>query len=252
MPRIQILIYHRIGNFPERMPSHRGQYCHLPRFKAQMVALRLAGFNVIGMDDACSGLRGEKTLPSRPVVLTFDDGYLDFLECAAPILKSHGYPATVYAVSGMLGKTNAWVSSENLQTAPLMGAGQLRQVQAMGFTVGSHSRTHPRLADIDTAHVASELADSKAMLEDILGAQVDHVCYPYGSHDLRTLTAAAQAGYKSGTTTRRAAATGDDDLLSLPRKAVHQGDSALRVVWKMFSHNHSLAPAVRRSSANTS
>ena len=45
--RVHILMYHRVGHFPDRMPSHRGQYCHLPRFKAQMAMLRHLGYRVI-------------------------------------------------------------------------------------------------------------------------------------------------------------------------------------------------------------
>lgn len=247
MSSVEILVYHRVGHFPDRMSSHRGQYCHLPRFKSQMSMLRTLGYTVVSMDHVYSGLRGERSLPSRAVALTFDDAYVDFLECAVPVLSDFGYPATVYAVSNLLGKHNDWVASENLATAPLMDATQLRQVQTLGFTVGSHSVTHPRLAQADSARVTTEMTDSKSMLQDILGTNVDHVCYPYGSHDIRTLQAAAEAGYLTGTTTRRATATHADDLLSLPRKTVHQGDSAFRVFWKMFAHYHSAQTAVRRT-----
>ncbi len=213
--------------------------------------LRTLGYSVVSMDDVCLGLRGAKPLPPRSVALTFDDAYVDFLEYAAPVLSDFGYPATVYAVSQMLGKHNEWVSSENLATAPLMNAAQLRQAQAMGFTVGSHSLTHPKLAQVDSDRVLDELTYSKSMLQDILGAKVDHVCYPYGSHDMRTLEAAAKAGYVSGTTTRRGVASNEDDLLSLPRKAVHQGDTAWRVFWKMVARNHSPQRPVRRGAINS-
>ena len=74
--RVHILMYHRVGHFPGRMPSHRGQYCHLPRFKAQMAMLRRLGYRVISLDEAVAGLRGEAALPARAVALTFDDAYV--------------------------------------------------------------------------------------------------------------------------------------------------------------------------------
>ena len=246
MSRINLLMYHQVGDFPTRMPSHRGQYCHRPRFAAQMAMLKRCGYSVIGLDAAVAGLRGEATLPARPVVLTFDDGYVDFLECAAPILKAHGYPATVYAVAGLLGQASSWVEPEGLRPAPLMNAAQLRQVHEMGFTVGSHTVSHPRLAQVDNRRVAEELTISKRMLEDVLGSRVDHLCYPYGSHDIRAVHAAADAGYVTGSTCVRAIATPADDLLTLPRKPVSQGNTAFGVLWKLIAKNTPRHPPIRR------
>lgn len=247
MSRVQILMYHRVGHFPDRMPSHRAQYCHLPRFKSQMEILRRFNWNVISLDDAAAGLLGKNKLPPRSVVLTFDDGYVDFLELAAPVLMAHGYPATVYAVAGMLGQTNEWVIPEGLEPAPLMNAAQLREVQSMGFTVGSHTVSHPRLAQSETPRIADEITMSKKVLEDILGKRVDHFCYPYGSHDIRAVEAAAEAGYLTGTTCVRAVATPADDLLTLPRKPVSQGNSALGVLWKLLTKNTAQHPPTRRA-----
>lgn len=247
--RIHILMYHRVGDFPDRMPTHRGQYCHLPRFKAQMGMLRRLGYPVISLDAAVAGLRGETELPPRAVALTFDDAYVDFLEHAAPVLAEHGYPACVYAVAGKLGGHSDWVAPEGLSPAPLMNAAQLKEVQAMGFTVGSHTLSHPRLATLDSAaSITRELADSRKVLQDVLGSPVEHFCYPYGSHDLRAVEAAAAAGYLTGTTCLRAAATPADDLLTLPRKAVHQGTTAFGLFWKLLARNAYKSTPIRRNS----
>lgn len=246
MTPVQILMYHRVGNFPGRVRSHGALYCHLPRFKAQMQMFKLLGYQVISLDEAVAGLAGQIRLPARPLVLTFDDAYVDFLEQAAPVLKAHGYPATVYAVSSLVGKTSSWVGPEGLEPAPLMDAAQLREIQAMGFTVGSHTVSHLRLAEQSDERIHSELRDSKHALEDLLGRRVDHFCYPYGSHDLRCVEAAAQAGYLSGTTCQRGAATSQDDPLSLPRKAVSRGDSLLGLWWKLRFKDIPKHPAIRR------
>ncbi|HPI61885.1 polysaccharide deacetylase family protein, partial [Zoogloea sp.] len=216
MTQVQILMYHRVGHFPGRVKAHGALYCHLPRFRAQMKMFRVLGYSVISLDDAAAGLRGEIALPPRPLVLTFDDAYVDFLANAAPVLKAHGYPATVYAVSGLIGTTSSWDAGVGPEPAPLMNAAQLREVQDMGFTIGSHSKSHLRLAQQDDACIAAETRDSKTALEDLLGRRVDHFCYPYGSHDLRAVQAAAAAGYVTGTTCVRAAATPAEDLLALP------------------------------------
>lgn len=246
MTSIQILMYHRVGNFPGRVKSHGALYCHLPRFKAQMRMFAWLGYQVISLDDAVAGLAGNIRLPAKPLVLTFDDAYVDFLEHAAPVLKAHGYPATVYAVSDLIGKTSSWDAGVGPDPAPLMNAAQLREVQDMGFTIGSHSSSHLRLAQQSDERIHSELRDSKHALEDLLGRRVDHFCYPYGSHDLRCVEAVAQAGYLSGTTCQRAAATSQDDPLSLPRKAVSRGDSLLGLWWKLRFKDRPKHPAIRR------
>lgn len=247
MKQVQILMYHRVGDFPGRVKAHGALYCHLPRFRAQMKLFKLLGYRVISLDEAAAGLRGDAPLPPRPLVLTFDDAYVDFLENAAPVLKAHGYPATVYAVSGLVGKTSSWVAPEGLEPASLMNAAQLRAVQDLGFTIGSHTVTHPHLAQADDARIRAEARDSKAALEDILGTRVDHFCYPYGSHDIRAVEAAAAAGYVTGTTCVRAAATPDDDLLTLPRKAVSRGDDMFGVAWKLLTKNLPKHAQIRRA-----
>ena len=246
MTRVHILMYHRVGQFPGRVKAHGALYCHLPRFKAQMTMFRLLGYTVISLDDAAAGLRGDKPLPARPLVLTFDDAYVDFLDNAAPVLKAHGYPATVYAVSGLIGTTSSWDAGVGPEPAPLMNAAQLREVQDMGFTIGSHSKSHLRLAQQEDACIAAETRDSKTALEDLLGRRVDHFCYPYGSHDLRAVQAAAAAGYVTGTTCVRAAATPAEDPLALPRKAVSLGDDVFGVAWKLLTKNVAKGPQVRR------
>lgn len=246
MKSVQILMYHRVGHFPGRVKEHGALYCHLPRFKAQMTMFRLLGYTVIDLEQAAAGLQGQSPLPAKPLVLTFDDAYVDFLTVAAPVLLEHGYPATVYAVSDLIGKTSSWDASTGIVPAALMTAQQLREVSDLGFTVGSHSRRHLRLADQDEACIGEELRTSKSRLEDVLGCQVGHFCYPYGSHDLRVVDAAAEAGYRTGTTCNRAAATADDDLLTLPRKAVSRGDDLMGVAWKLLFKNSPKHAPIRR------
>lgn len=251
MHKVQILMYHRVGHYPGRVRQHGAAYCDLPRFRAQMQMFKWLGYQVISLDQAMEGLQGTAPLPAKAMVLTFDDAYADFLENAAPVLLQHQYPATVYAVSGMLGRTSEWDRGSGPEPAPLMTAAQLREVQQLGFTVGSHTKNHLRLAEQTPDTVQAELKDSKMTLEDILGQSVDHLCYPYGSHNLATLHASNEAGYLTAATCQRAAATAADDLLSLPRKAISRGDSLFGVYWKMAFKNQAKTPAVRRAPALT-
>jgi peptidoglycan/xylan/chitin deacetylase (PgdA/CDA1 family) len=243
--KIQILMYHQVGNFPA-MSTHRATYCDHRRFAIQMRYLKWAGYQVLSMSEAVLCLTNLKAVPKNAVVLTFDDAYENFYEYALPQLQRYDFPATVYAISGMLGKNASWLSEDGHDPAPLMGAARLRELHSYGIEIGSHSASHLRLAGLDTAKLRAEVTDSKRMLEDALGHRVVHFCYPYGSHDLRTMHAAAEAGYLSATTCERAPATPANDPLALPRKAVAWGDSLAGVWWKMHMKNMPKRPLLQR------
>jgi peptidoglycan/xylan/chitin deacetylase (PgdA/CDA1 family) len=243
--RIQILMYHQVGDFPA-MDTHRATYCDHRRFSTQMRYLKLAGYTVLSMTEVLQCIKGEKPIPPRAIAITFDDAYENFYEYALPILQSHGFPATVYAISGMLGQSASWLSTDGHATPPLMTGARLRELRASRIEIGSHSVSHIRLAGQPTDIVREEVTRSKLDLENVLGASVDHFCYPYGSHDIHTVEAVAAAGYLTATTCERATATPEDDPLTLPRKAVAWGDSLVGVWWKMHMKNLPKRPLIRR------
>jgi peptidoglycan/xylan/chitin deacetylase (PgdA/CDA1 family) len=240
---ISILMYHQVGEFAP-MKAHRANYCDHRRFARQMAFLRHAGFRVIGLDRALACLRGEVPTPARAVVLTFDDAYENFADYALPVLAHHGFPATVYAISGWVGRRAEWFAKDPDRPVPmLMDAGRLRQIRASGVTVGSHTVNHLKLAEVTPAVKREELAASRAALEDLLGEEVRHLCYPYGSLDVDAVRAAAETGYLSAVTCLRGAATGEDHLLVLPRKAISFGDSLAGFAWKLL-FKHAPKPAL--------
>jgi peptidoglycan/xylan/chitin deacetylase (PgdA/CDA1 family) len=230
-------MYHQVGDFAP-MEAHRANYCDHRRFASQMAFLARFGFRVIALDQALAGLRGEGPIPSRAVVLTFDDAYVNFLDYALPVLRRHGFPATVYAISGWLGRRAEWFAKDPGRPIPeLMTAAQLREIRTAGIGIGSHSVEHPKLADLRPEHQRRELADSKADLEDLLGEEVAHLCYPYGSFNLDSVRAAARCGYRSATTCLRGAAEPVDHPLVLPRKAISYGDNLIGYLWKLGVKN---------------
>lgn len=245
MNRIQILMYHQVGDFPA-MASHRATYCDYRRFGRQMAYLKLFGYNVLSMTDVLQCVRGDKPIPPRAVAITFDDAYENFYQYALPILQKHGFPATVYAIAGMLGQSADWLIADGHAAPPLMTGPRLRELLSAGIEIGSHSYHHIRLGEQTPDVALNEALTSKSTLEDILGARVDHFCYPYGSHNLQTVEAVAEAGYLTATTCERAPATVDDDPLTLPRKAVAWGDTLIGVWWKMHMKNEPKRPLIRR------
>ncbi|GAB0147820.1 polysaccharide deacetylase family protein [Marichromatium sp. PS1] len=232
-PRLSILMYHQVGDFAP-MRAHRANYCDRRRFSAQMALLARLGYRVIGLDEALAGLRGERALAPRSVVLTFDDGYRNFVDHALPVLARHGFPATVYVISDWVGRRAEWFAKDPGRPVPeLMDAAALREIHAAGITIGSHTANHVKLGECPPARQAEELGASRARLEDLLGAPVQHLCYPFGSFDHHTPGLAAAAGYRSATTCLRGAATRADHPLALPRKAISFGDDLLGFWWKV-------------------
>jgi len=191
-------------------------------------------------------LRGEKPTPAKAVALTFDDGYENFYEYAYPELQRHGFPAMVYLISGRLGQPSSWFAADGRDTPLLMSGARILELRKAGIDFGSHSVSHVKLATQSDARIREEVGRSKSELEDLLGEPVRHFCYPYGSHDLRTVDALADAGYQSATTCVRAPATAADDLLALPRKAISQGDNLFGFFWRLHIKNTPRNPAVRR------
>ncbi|MDD3153912.1 MAG: polysaccharide deacetylase family protein [Victivallaceae bacterium] len=172
---VPILMFHRVADIPgdrNAMPPKM--------FEARMEYLASHNFHTIGFDD----LLGGAPLPERPVLLTFDDGCRDVFTEAMPCMLRHGMTATVFMVSGAVGKTNAWETDK--APSPMMSAEELQNWHRHGFTVGAHTVDHkplnPLLSD---AEIERELTESRRALEEILNAPVDFFAYPYGIFDAR-------------------------------------------------------------------
>lgn len=167
------------------------------------------------MSEAMPYIRGEKT--GRVVAITFDDGYLDTLEHALPILNTFGFSATCYIVSSRIGQYNDWDAATLNVEKTLMTNKQILAWHAAGMEVGAHSRTHPRLTKCTDEALQTELSGSKIDLEAMTHTPVTQFCYPYGDYDERVANAVRSAGYSAATTTRRGRAKPGDDPIQLCR-----------------------------------
>ncbi len=230
MPRVSVLMYHQVGHFP-KPESHRAVYCDVSRFKAQMACLEWGGYNVIPLTDACNGIFNGAFLPPKPVVLTFDDGYQNFADEAWPLLRKHGYPATVFIVTRLIGKPAKWL--DDGKQARLMDASTIRSLAREGVNFGSHTLTHCRLSQLDRKEQRAEIMGSKSELEDILGKGVADFCYPYGDYTPGVRDMAAEGGYRSALTCIRGAANFASNPFEIPRKAISYGDSLFGFFWKL-------------------
>jgi peptidoglycan/xylan/chitin deacetylase (PgdA/CDA1 family) len=212
---IPILVYHQIADAPKKGAPFRVLYVSVGAFSRQMTLLKTLGYTGLSMTDLQPYLRGEKT--GKVVGITFDDGYLNNLTHAMPVLQKHGFTSTCYVVEGLLGKTNTWDEKIGIAQTPLMDSSQLMQWQAGGQEVGAHTQDHVNLLNIDEITAWKQISKSKTNLQTLLNKPVKHFCYPYGKFDERHSTMAKQATYETATTTARGRVQSATNVLTLPR-----------------------------------
>ena len=223
MNQVLILMYHIVA---EPTSAQEARYCCTPpRFESQMRHLGKAGLRLLTLDAIADALDGRAEWPDRGVAVTFDDGFADTFANALPILTRYGIPATMFAVSDLIGASNDWMSARGFPKRRLMSASELREMSAAGVTIGSHTRTHPRLPELDAEAKRSEVRGSKARLEDVIGRSVTAFAYPYGLFDDDARQAVAEAGYRTACSTRSGFNGPDADRYLLRRIEVFGGDN---------------------------
>lgn len=215
---IPILTYHQVDAAPPKGARYRGLVVTPGAFARQMRWLSLLGYTGVSMSALEPYLRGEKQ--GRVVGITFDDGYANNLEHAAPVLACHGFSATCYMVSGQAGGSNVWDHGKGIAAKPLMNRDQLRAWVRAGQEIGGHTRHHVDLRTLHENAARDEIAGCRSELEDMTGAAVRHFCYPYGFHDPVHARIAREAGYATAVTTQRSRVQPGDDAFELPRVPV--------------------------------
>ena len=157
-------------------------------FKAQMDWLQVNSYHAITLNDLRAYFQEQKPLPSRPIVLTFDDGYADFYTTAFPILQAHGFTAVSYVVPGFLDHPRYMTSA------------QVEEIDGAGIEVGAHTMTHADLTKAGPAQLVLEVEGSKNALEKLLGHPVLDFCYPSGKFNDAVIASLRQFGLQSATT----------------------------------------------------
>lgn len=200
-------MYHAIGSQAEG--DRQGRYSVAPKiFAEQMHWLAENCPNRLIPIDAClTGASG--------VAVTFDDGYADNIEHAAPVLLKLAIPFTVFV-------TRSYVCSGKRQ---YLSCKSLRDLAEMpGATIGAHGDTHRRLTECDDRSLADELGGTRTWLEDTLGVAVSTLSYPHGACDERVMRAAAAHGYRLAASSRFGLNEKPYDHLALKRTDIWSDD----------------------------
>jgi peptidoglycan/xylan/chitin deacetylase (PgdA/CDA1 family) len=229
MGRLTILNYHNVAVAPAGAQMKK-LYVSPEQFERQCWLLQRLGLRGVSLSAGLQALqRGDA---QRCVVMSFDDGYLDNLSHAAPILKQFGFHATCYVVAGRISEYNTWDAEQLQVRKPLMNKAQLGTWLAEGHEIGSHTITHPHLHTLSRDVAEFEIAASKSSLEEMLDINIQHFCYPYGEYNAETVALVRAAGYRSAVTTQRGLADSSHDPLRLPRVSINGNKGLLRFALK--------------------
>lgn len=187
---VPILMYHYVDDRPPPAgPYADGLTVRTKDFRAEMRYLVESGHHTVSLADVYLAMAGQKELPAKPVVLTFDDGGLDNHQVAFPILKRYGLTATFFVITGRVGREGQ------------MSWGQLREMAAQGMSIQSHTVSHPDLRGVSASRLKAELADSRQAIAEATGEPSYVLCYPSGAYDTRVIDATRAAGYVMAVTT---------------------------------------------------
>jgi peptidoglycan/xylan/chitin deacetylase (PgdA/CDA1 family) len=188
-----------------------------PTFRAHVRFLGSGRVRVLSLDELV--LAGDS---EDAVALTFDDAYLNVATVAAPLLRDHDLPATVFVVTDRVGGTNSWSrpGESGVPELPLMGWDVIGRVREAGIAIGSHTRNHCDLTRIDGQELQDEIAGSADRLSAALGRRPDAFAYPFGAVSTDAVQA-VRSNYSAGCTTELRFLRTADDAAVLPRLDVY-------------------------------
>ena len=180
-------------------------------------------------------------LPGKPVLITFDDGYLDFATYAWPLLKRYGFSATVFIVADFVGKTNRWDSIFDYgEDLALLHWQHIKQLHSEGVEFGSHTLSHRPLTSLSPAEVVREASQSRKIIERELGVPITSFAYPYGDLDPVVEHLIGESGYILGFSCVPGHSSFQDCMLRLSRIEIGGTDSLQEFENKLFPSRQTL------------
>ena len=209
---VPILMYHYIRVNPDRRDKLGYGLSVTPDlFRAHVEFLNERGYHAITMRDLTAMLDAKILPPEKSIVLTFDDGYRDAYTEAWPVLKQYGFSATLYVVTDFL------------EQGPYLTRPQVRELHDSGIEIASHSLSHLNLPTLSTQRITREIFDSRAILQEVIGAPVTNFCYPSGKYNEAIERVVRAAGYGSATTVEHGIIRGNENRMAMPRVRMYGG-----------------------------
>lgn len=199
-----ILMYHHIRDFNDPNDQIGINLSVSPqKFADQLDLIKSKGYTTITFSNLETG-----NIPTKPIVLTFDDGYKNFYQNAYPELKKRGMVGTVFVITQDIGKDQ------------YMDEKEIKEINANGIEIGSHTLSHPDLSKLSSDRAEKEISNSKKTLESLTDNQIISFCYPSGKFSEETTQILKNASYKYAVTTKSKLTT-FENLFELNRYRVN-------------------------------
>jgi peptidoglycan/xylan/chitin deacetylase (PgdA/CDA1 family) len=213
---IPILLYHSISDDP---PGWIAPFTATPMAFARHVDLIVeSGRTAMTVSQLRAALLGQAELPERPVVITFDDGFADFVDAAA-LLVAHRLPSTLYITTGAM-RGRGTCPELVLPPAPMLEWSQLGDLDDELVEIGAHTYTHPQLDTLPSSAAVEEIRRCKLELEDELGREIPSFAYPHGYYSRGVVRAVRDAEYNSACGVMNALSSDKDRLFALARLTI--------------------------------
>lgn len=212
--RLPVLVMHHVKwDKPGDDATELGLTIHPTQLRRELTYLASHGYHTISAARVARVLVRGGRLPSRPVVLTFDDGYADAYQTVYPVLRARRMTATFFVCPGLLGKPRYMTWS------------QVRVMARHGMDIEAHTLTHPDLTAVPAGQARVEIAGSRTSLRRRLHIPVTVFAYPYGAFNPAILRDVQQAGYAAAFTTQQGWRLTRGSRYLLPRVYVDRDDS---------------------------
>jgi peptidoglycan/xylan/chitin deacetylase (PgdA/CDA1 family) len=210
--RVPILMYHYLSVPPPDADIYRTDLSVTPdNFRQQMAYLAENGYTPIDFYDLSLAITNQLTLPEKPVILTFDDGYLDNYQNAFPILQEFGFIATFFVVTDFVDQ-----GAQAYATWPM-----LREMAAAGMRIESHSRNHPDLSGRGRDFLIWQMLGSQETIAAHIGYLPKYFCYPSGRYDETATAVLEELGFWGAVTTQSGKWHGFTDRYEWRRLRMH-------------------------------
>ncbi|HEX2910685.1 MAG TPA: polysaccharide deacetylase family protein [Chloroflexia bacterium] len=248
LQKIPILLYHSISE--EASPEFKLYTVTPAMFERQLAYLSGQHYSPLTVTELVTALRtGGSTLPEKPVIITFDDGFQDFYTAALPALTRYGFTATLYVTTGLIEKTSKWLASEGEGTRRMLNWSQLYEIDASGIELGGHTLNHPQLDLLPASMARNEIELCKKTLEHKLGYPVLSFAYPHGYHTSTIKRMVREAGFTSACAVKFAMSSVNDDPFALSRLLVTNDTDEEAFEALLSSQNSTVKMAAKKALA---
>lgn len=211
MVNVPILNYHMVGDLSIAL------CISADGFDQQMKYLFDNGYTTITPDQLLAHMKYGKPLPEKPVMITFDDGYLDNYTTAYPILKKYEQKAVFFLITGYIGVDPRFMNWQ-----------QAKEMSDNGMSMQAHTVNHVNLTKLAPEEAYRELAESKRTLEEELGKPVRYLAYPEGGVNKSVAQLAKTAGYRGAFSVRFGEASSNSDSLAIERIPIFRSAKTFR------------------------